>query len=517
MSPQEIAGGLGDRFRLLTGGRRTAVPRQQTLHALIDWSWDLLADDDRRLLRRLSIFSGGWTVAAAAAVAGEPGSDGASGDATMDAIDGLTRLVDRSLALVDRGTTTRYRMLETIRQYAREQLIKSGEADAIAGRHLAFFAAMAETAAPELRGPSMVDWLDRLDADIENLGTALEWGLEADPETAVRMAGALLDYWIARVPSPDNDARIVAAVAAGRALLAGPAEPTREQRILVARLLGKAARKWSLSGRSDVGIGWAEEAVALAASLDDPQSLVDAVLGHTTARIFTGARGNIRLWLGDVIEQAAGIGDWFSIAFAASGVAVSLGSFDPVDVEELMRIGVDAAHRSGNPHVIALTAMGHGNLLARNGRLDEARVQLQEAIDRFSELGDEWLSSACRSEIAHVTRRSGDLEGALARYRVTIPGWTRSGNRGAVAHQLESVAFVRIAQGRVDEPARLLGAAAVLRETGHSPMLHSEQIEHDTWLARLKELGDPAAIDTAFEAGRRLSLAEAVELATRED
>jgi hypothetical protein len=331
------------------------------------------------------------------------------------------------------------------------------------------------------------------------------------------MAAGLLDYWIARVPSPDNEARVVAAVAAGRAILAGPPEPAREERIEVARLLGKAARKWSLSGRSDVGIGWAEEAVVLAHELDDPQALVDAVLGHTTARIFTGARGDIRLWLGDVIEKAAGIGDWFSIAFAASGVAVSLGSFEPTDVEELMAVGVEAAHRSGNPHVIALTAMGHGNLLARNGRLDEARARLQEAIDRFSELGDEWLSSACRSEIAHVTRRSGDHEGALALYRATIPGWLRSGNRGAIAHQLESIAFVRIAQGRVDEPARLLGAAAALREAGRSPMLHSEQIEHDGWLERLRAVGDPASIETAIEAGRQLPVADAVALAIRED
>src|SRR5258707_7618341 len=110
----------------------------------------------------MSVFSGGWTVPAAARVAGEPGP----GDGVMDAIDGLTRLVDRSLVIVDRAATTRYRMLETIRQYAREQLIKSGEAAEIAGRHLPFLAAIAQAAAPELRGPSMVDWLDRLDGGI---------------------------------------------------------------------------------------------------------------------------------------------------------------------------------------------------------------------------------------------------------------------------------------------------------------------------------------------------------------
>ncbi len=142
MSPEEIAVGLGDRFRLLTGGRRTAVPRQQTLHALIDWSWDLLGEPDRRLLRRLAVFAGGWTAPAAAQVT----SDG--DPVLMDTIDGLTRLVDRSLVIADRGAVTRYRMLETIRQYARERLIASGEASATADRHLAHFAALAASASP---------------------------------------------------------------------------------------------------------------------------------------------------------------------------------------------------------------------------------------------------------------------------------------------------------------------------------------------------------------------------------
>ncbi len=510
MSPEEIASGLGDRFRLLTGGRRTAVPRQQTLHALIDWSWDLLTDDDRRLLRRLSIFVGGWTVPGATRVAGDP----EVADGAMDTLDGLTRLVDRSLVIVERGATTRYRMLETIRQYAREQLIRSGEAGDVSSRHLRFFAAMADAAASELRGPAMVDWLDRLDGEIENLGAALEWALESEPETAIRMGLALLDYWVARVPSPDNQARITAAVAAARSILAGPPEPTREQRILAVRMLGKAATKWSLSGGADVGLGWAEQAVPIAQEVGDPRALIDALLGHTTSRIFTGARGDIRGWLDEVVRQANGIGDWFSIAFAASGVAVSLGSFDAADVEELLASGADAAHRSGNPHVIALTAMGQGNLLARSGRFAEARTRLQEAIDRFAEIGDERLADACRSEMAHVVRRAGDIDEALALYRVSIVRWVRTGHRGAVAHQLESIAFAFIVRGDPDRSARLLGAAAALREIARSPMVRAEQIEHDDWLARLRTAADPAQIDKELAAGRRLSMADAVALAS---
>jgi tetratricopeptide (TPR) repeat protein len=233
----------------------------------------------------------------------------------------------------------------------------------------------------------------------------------------------------------------------------------------------------------------------------------------STARIFTGARGDIRGWLGEVLRKATEIGDWFAIAFAASGVAVSLASFESTDVEELLATGADAAHRSGNPHVIALTAMGQGNLLARSGRFDEARARLQEGIDRFAEIGDERLADACRSEVAHVARRAGDLDEALALYRVSIERWVRTGNRGAVAHQLESIAFAHAAQGSIERAATLLGAAAAIREAAHSPMLQAEQVEHDEWLDRLHASPDGALVDAAMVAGRALPMAEAVALA----
>jgi tetratricopeptide (TPR) repeat protein len=509
MSPGEIASGLSDRFRLLTGGRRTAVPRQQTLHALIDWSWDLLTDDDRRLLRRLSTFTGGWTVAAAAGVAGEP--DG--GDGLMDAIDGLTRLVDRSLVIVDRGATTRYRMLETIRQYAREQLIRSGESDAIATRHARFFLALAETAEPELRGPSMVDWLDRLDTEIENLGAAFEWTLEIDPEIAIRMGTALLEYWTSRVPSPDNQERVVAAVAVARRILAGPPPPTPEQRIGAARFLGMAARKWSLNGQGAVGLGWAEDALAAATIDSEPTTLILAMVGLTTARIFTGDRDDALRYLDEVIRLATELGDQYILAFTAGGVAGNLALHDPVAAARLTEIGLEAARRSGNPQAIALVSMGQGRQLARDGRFDEARALMQAAIDRFAETGDERLREAARSELAHTARRSGDLDGAMEQYRVSIHGWVRSGNRGAVAHQLENVAFVLVARGSPEDAARLLGAASALREAADSPMMRVEQVEHDGWVEQLRASADPAAVDAAIAAGRTLTMAEAVELA----
>jgi predicted ATPase/class 3 adenylate cyclase len=510
MSPEEIAGGLSDRFRLLAGGRRTAVPRQQTLHALIDWSWDLLTDADRRLLRRVAIFSGSWTAAAAANVT----SDAEAGDPVMDAIDGLQRLVDRSLVIVDRGSAaTRYRMLETIRQYAREQLVRSGEAERLAARHFGYFAALADAAAQELLGPAMVDWLDRLDVEIENLSMALEWSLEAGAEPALRMATAMLTYWNARVPSPDNQARVVAVADAARRTLAGPPEPTPEQQRRAARFLGEAARKWALSGHGDVALGWADDAVAAARATGDPQARVIAMIGQLTARIFTGAREASIGRMDEILELAGDTGDAFNLAFTAAGVSGGLAIADPAAAERLMTIGVAAAHRTGNPHLIALATMGRGRLLSRAGRTDEARINLQEAVTRFAEVGDERMSEAARSEMGHTLRRAGHLDDAMAVYRVTIHGWARSGNRGAVAHQLENVAFIWIVRGDREAAARLLGAAAALREAARSPMIEAEQLEHDGWLARLHDETDAVSIAEAFRQGRDLAMSEAVALA----
>src|SRR5262249_50670054 len=143
---EQLAPQLKDRFRLLTGGSRTALPRQQTLRALIDWSYDLLSDPERRLLRRLSVFAGGWALAAAAAVASGEGIE------SREVLDLLTALVDKSLVdYGEREGEARYRLLETVRQYARERLLEAGEVEAARERHQQFYLGWAERAAPELR------------------------------------------------------------------------------------------------------------------------------------------------------------------------------------------------------------------------------------------------------------------------------------------------------------------------------------------------------------------------------
>jgi predicted ATPase/class 3 adenylate cyclase len=182
---EQIAARLDDVFRLLTGGSRTALPRQQTLRALIDWSYNLLSEEERTALRKFSIFMGGWTLEAAEYVGDNP-----------NMLDLLTHLVDKSLVSVDleHGDEPRYYLLETIRQYAREKLTENGESETIRNRHMEYFCQLVEHIEPSLRGPNQVV-LYSLEMDLDNLRTALEWALDHNVPAGLRLAAGLKWLW----------------------------------------------------------------------------------------------------------------------------------------------------------------------------------------------------------------------------------------------------------------------------------------------------------------------------------
>ena len=508
LSPDDIAKRLGDRFRLLAGGRRTAVPRQQTLHALIDWSWDLLTEADRTLLRRLSVFAGGWTIDLAAQVVGDDGPAD-----PVELADGLARLVDRSLVVVDRGATTRYRMLETIRQYAREQLIASGEATAVADRHFLAFKALAQAAEPELRGPAMGDWLDRLDAEIDNLGAALEWGLEAEPWEAVAMASAMLAYWTSRVAGEDSEARLMTAIEVARQRTVGRSDVTPDEQALAARLLGEAARIWAMNGRPDLGLGWADDAMRLAEASGSPAAKLAAMGGLGVSYAFSGRGDQLREVFGGASDLAEATGAFWILAMSSGFSGATIILQEPEAAEQLMRRGEEGARRSGNPYALGAIAMARGRAFGAQARPDEAAASLQRAIERFTEIGDLRLALAARSDMAHALRRGGRFDQAQAIYRETIDGWVHFGNRGAIANQLENVAFVAVEQGALDRAARLLGAAEAIRETAASSMAFDEIPEYQSYVKRLRGAIPAAELEPAWQAGRAMSVPEAVRLA----
>ncbi len=523
LSADEIAQGLGDRFRLLTGGRRTAVPRQRTLQALIDWSWGLLEDDDRRLMRRLAVFGGGWTLESATAVTSEPSadrgdapaarSDGADRLATLD---GLGRLADRSLIVVDHAGSTRYRMLETIRQYAADQLAASGETVALRDRHLAVFRRLALDAAQGLAGPEMPAWLARLDGEIDNLRTAIDWAGEAHPEAALEMCIAMVRYWLSRTMGSEGRDRMLGAVSRVRALPGAEVEfAARTRSSLVAHALSAVVVIGAMGGRGyDAPL--ADETVAIARNSRDPAAIVDAIVAwligvNWVAKV--GQGGDWRAAADEALTIATELGDWARLTRVQTSLAIIEAPLDMASAERWLERASESAQHSGNAQELGSVLQTRGRVASRTGRLAEAQGWFRQSQAQFQAIGDRRFALSAQSELAHALRREGRIDEAEAEYRESIPGWQQSGNRGAVANQLESFAALAQARGDGVRAARLFGAAEALRETAGAAMTEVERDDYDAEVLRLRDLLAATAFDAAWADGRRLTSDEAVALA----
>ena len=511
LSVDEILKRLGDRFRLLTGGRRTAVPRQQTLQALIDWSWDLLPEVDRRLLTQLSVFAGGWTIEAAETIcADEPDEQGG----TIDTFDALSRLVERSMVVVDRGRTSRYRLLETIRQYASERLVESGEGTARRDRHLAYFLDVALLSRQPVRGPQLVEWLTWLDAEADNLRAAIEWAIETDPEAAGRMCIALSLMWRTHSPWGSGVSWLGEAIESIRALPPDPgnADRMRARSLLLAQLLAEHAFAQATWMSVDTRI-IADEAVSMARHLDDPPTLITALSSLLTVRFFAGSTDGF----GELSEELIGLAeserDWWTQSMAEASVANSL-RFGNVDaVGPLLERAADHARLTGNPFVIGFVALTRARILGAAGKLLEARAAFDEAFTMYTELGDDRFVLVTRSDLGHLLRSAGELDQAEAIYRETLAGWEHAGNRGAIANQYESIAFIAMERGDDQRAATLLGAAASLRDLANARMMPWERETYDAALVRIRGAIDSAAFEAAWVAGSRLDQEAAIALA----
>ena len=520
LSVGDIAQGLGDRFRLLTGGRRTAAPRQQTLQAAIDWSWDLLTEADRTLLGRLSVFAGGWTLDAAVAVTRDS-SDAPDATARLETLDGLSRLVDRSLVVVDRDGSTRYRMLETIRQYAGGRLAASGETAALRDRHLALFRRLAVEA--DVDGREMVAWLERLDAEVDNLRGALEWAFETDAEAALRMCVWMSAYWRSRLIGSEGIDRMFAAVElARRWRTAGASSPDASSPAggrsgLAAMVIARATLvQASYTGRrADATLE--SEAIALARDAGDPAAVADTLVTLAFSRVAVdgslpseGPDGVAAL---EALALAEGRGDWYHVSIIEAAFAIHEAAMDPATAGGWLDRATEAGRRSGNPFVIGNVVAIRGRVASRAGRLAEAERWFLEARAQIAPLGDRRFVRVIESELAHALRRDGRLDEAEAEYRRTIRGWQMSGNDGAVANQLECIGFLAVARSDGPRAARLLGAAEALRETAGSPMTPFEHEEHDAAMGRLRGAWDAGALAEAWAEGRRMTADAAVAFA----
>ncbi len=530
LSVQDIATRLGDRFRLLTGGRRTAAPRQQTLQATIDWSWDLLATPDRLLLQRLAVFAGGWTLEAATAVGSLAGA-GIGGGAergldALDTLDGLGRLADRSLLVVDRGSRTRYQMLETIRQYAMIHLVASGDVGRVRDAHVAFFQALILEAETGLHGPEMVEWLARLDAEADNLRAALGWAFEDDVDAALRLCVSLMSYWSLRSAGSESVDWLSRALTAAREPLrpGSSADPART--VLVSRVLAANAIASTVWATNDAATAWAEESLVLARATGDVAALREALTAlintrrHHQTYAPTTSDGDVTgiSELGEeLIELASRHGEWWRVSQAHTVLTLYEAHTDPAAADLHLAKAIEAVHRSADPHEFATVAYVRGVVASDQGRWSEARQWFTEGQQRSRDLGDRRFELMNQSELAHVARRTGSIDASEAVYRETISAWRQMGNRGAIAHQLESFAFLALLRGDRLRAARLFGAAESLRVAAGAAMLPVEREEFEAAVAQMRLDADGRAIDSAWAEGRQMGAEAAVEFAVAQD
>lgn len=468
MAAEHLAERLEDTLGVLSSGPRTVSPRQRTMRATLEWSHGLLSEEEGAAFRRLSVFAGGFSLEAAEAVL--PGEGVADGEVLRL----VSALVEKSLLVADvfpgPAVAPRYRMLEPVRQYAREKLEESDEVELVLGRHAAFFLDLAEQAAPQLRGPLQVEWLERLTREHDNLRAAMAWLLEqGDSETAVQFGWALWLFWWIRGHFTEGRHWMEKALTEG-----GPLRPyDRAKALFVASTMA--------TGQADFHSAAAlvEESARLFEELGDERGVA---LARGTAGIAAVSQQRHEEGIA-LLEAAAGLHRKLGYEWETAVVIV----------------------------LLAGTWLGLGDL----GRAEQ---KAKEGLALAQKVGDRTGTSAALYILATVSHASGDHERAKGLFEEGIALAAEMRDEANVVYYLEQLAAVAASEGSLRRAARLWGAAEALLEAIEATAythradrsLHQEQVTAAR--ARL----DETLWTGAWAEGRTMSSEQAIDYALSE-
>jgi non-specific serine/threonine protein kinase len=459
LTVEEIQARLDDRFRLLTGGSKTALPRHQTLRATIQWSYDQLTEEEQRLFRVLAVFAGGWTMEAATRVAWEHADEFAL-------LELLGRLVNKSLVTTDRveDGTSRYGMLETVRQYAQERLNESGDGDPARTRHLDFMVGLAEEAEPMLLGPDRGVWLARLAREQENLLSAHAWCDRAagGAEKGLRLFGPVRNYWPNR-GLLDLGYRVTREALGRRG--ADARTPARALALFGAVFL---AYHRGLYGEARVLL---EESLSIARALEDRRGVVRALAFLGSVAIAQGDRTGARAHSEEALAGARELGDTRTLAAALNALA------------EVHRL---------------------------EGALDRAVPLYEEALALVRERGEVENITTALLNLAMVVIQRGDLGPARVRLAEAATLADESGSRNSGQVVLDVAAALASAHGDHARAARMWGASETARETMGLQRDPVDGAFVMAWIARARESCGESGFAAAEAGGRALSYEEAM-------
>jgi predicted ATPase/DNA-binding CsgD family transcriptional regulator len=464
LSVEQIADRLDDCFGLLSAGGRTAMPRQRTLHATMDWSHELLPMEERVLFRRLSVFAGGFSIEAAESVCAGEEIERAK------VLELLSRVVDKSLVVArEEAGEVRYRLLETIRQYGQEKLSESGEAEQVREHQTAYYVALAEEAEPGLKGERQVAWLERFELDHDNLRTAISWSLERGKlQRAAQLAWALWLFWWIRGHFAEGRRWMEEVLAKGSVMPA----PARAQALFVAGTMACG------QGDHHSAEPLLEESAALFRELGDARGVAHA-LGSAAVLAITQER----------YEQ---------------GIVYS---------EEATDLFLEVGDKWGAAPMLGCSAVGWLN----RGDHGRAMSLAERGLALCRETGDRHGTCIALYTLAGVAQAARDYERARVLFEEGLTVSAELGNEAAIVHCLEGLASVAGAEGQNTHAARLWGAAEALLEKIEAVYTYvPNQSLHRSQLAT-RSLVDEEAWEAAWTEGRRMTAEQAVEYALEQE
>jgi predicted ATPase/DNA-binding SARP family transcriptional activator len=541
LSVTEINTRLEDRFRLLTSGNRGVLPRQQTLRAAVDWSYDLLSEAERLLLRRLSVFAGGWTAEAAEAVC-------TSVSERDDIQDLLSSLVDKSLVVTETlDETTRYRMLETIRQYARERLHESEASLFVYTQHRDHFLALAKTSRTKLSGAERVHWLSILDAEYDNLRHALRFCLDQpnSGEQGLRLSASLWGFWLVR--GYLSEGRILFAAALSHL-------GAQSRSAVRADALNGAGALAQYQGDYTAAITLFEEALALymecgnhkgAGNVRSNRGNVAAMQSdYPTARRLheenlaqrreSGDRSGLTASLNTLGIIAQEQGDYVAArAFHEEclpiwrefgdleGVAMSLNNLgiladiqkDYTAAHSLFSESLEIHRKIGPRTSEAANLAGLGNVALHRGNCLEARERYQESLAIRRHANDDWGIAICLQGLGSTEASLGDYTAARALFEESLTILQKIGNQQGIATALKTLATQAHGSNQHERAARLWGAMSALQEAIGAPLTPVERDDVEEEQATSKVAIGAAAFATAWDAGRAMTMGQAIQYA----
>jgi non-specific serine/threonine protein kinase len=517
LSPEQIEDRLNDCFEVLAAGSRAVTSRHRTLWATIDWSYGLLDESERALLRGLSVFAGGFTLETAEAVC----------SASLEL---LGHLVDKSLVVVEQPTphAMRYRLLETIRQYSREKLRASGGLPNARRAHARYFLELAETAEPGLTGPERVTWLARLAAEHDNLRAALDWTHEegGEIEVGLRLVGALWWFWNLRDHLSEGSARAEAVLA----------HPDANQPTLVrARALTSAGAIAWLMAEYGRAIARLRAAVEIGRSVGERRELAYALTLLALAEL----RANDRTAATEDAEESValfrGADDPWGLAWALNNLGYIAGDSTGASVH--LTESLERFRRLGDRWGIALPLSNLGHLACQVGDYTRARAQLEESVAIFRELDHFWVIPRTLNSLGNVVRCMGESARAASLFEESLELCRAHGDQAGVAIALSDLANVARDEGELQHAAELYrqalsifhvlgrqrgvreclaGLAGILARSGLAEngnrLLAAAQPNRQT----LNHDGD-VTLEPGWKSGDSLTLDDAVEMALRID